>query len=85
LFACLLNDWNLHGSLDLRQVCGGNTFERGLVTLRGEQRAISVLQCADCGVVVGVFDGHLALEHLEAQVTAINAGLVRIAKALSEE
>jgi hypothetical protein len=64
--------------------CGGNNFERALVTPLGEQRAISVLQCTDCGLVIGVFDGHLALEHLEAQVTAINAGLVRIAKALSE-
>jgi hypothetical protein len=34
--------------------------------------------------VIGVLDGHLALEHLETQVSAINAGLVRIAKALSE-
>jgi len=64
--------------------CGGNSFERGLVTPLGEQRAISVLQCAGCGGVAGVLDGHLALEQLETQVTAINAGLVRIAKALSE-
>jgi hypothetical protein len=64
--------------------CGGYTFERGLVTPVGEQRAISVLQCAGCGTVIGTLDGHLALERLQTQVAAIDAGLVRIAKALSE-
>jgi hypothetical protein len=64
--------------------CGGNTFESGLVTPFGEQRAISVLQCAGCGAVVGTLDGHLALERLQTQVAAIDAGLIRIAKALSE-
>ena len=64
--------------------CGGHTFERGLITPLGEQRAISVLQCVGCGIVVGVFDEHLALERLQVQVAAIDAGLVRIAKALSE-
>ena len=64
--------------------CGGHTFERGLVTPLGEQRTISVLQCAGCKTVVGTLDGHLALERLQTQVAAIDAGLVRIAKALSE-
>jgi hypothetical protein len=64
--------------------CGGSTFERGLVTPPGEQRAIFVLQCAGCGTVVGTLDAHLALEHLQTQVAAIDAGLIRIAKALSE-
>ena len=61
--------------------CGGHTFERGLITPLGEQRTISVLQCAGCKTTL---DGHLALERLQTQVAAIDAGLVRIAKALSE-
>lgn len=64
--------------------CEGHTFERGLVTPLGEQRAISVLQCAGCGTVIGTLDGLLALERLQAQVAEIDAGLVRIAQALSE-
>jgi hypothetical protein len=64
--------------------CEGHTFERGLVTPLGEQRVISVLQCAGCGSVIGTLDAHLALERLQTQVAGIDAGLVRIAKALSE-
>ena len=64
--------------------CGGGTFERGLVTPPGEQRPISVLQCAGCGAVIGTLDGQVALERLQTQVATIDAGLVRIAKALSE-
>jgi hypothetical protein len=64
--------------------CEGRSFERGLVTPLGEQRAISVLQCAGCGTVIGVLDGQLALEHLQTQVAGIDAGLVRIVNALSE-
>jgi len=64
--------------------CEGHTFERGLVTPLGQQRAISVLQCAGCGTVIGTLDGLLALERLQAQVAEIDVGLVRIAQALSE-
>ena len=64
--------------------CEGRAFERGFVTPLGDQRAISVLQCSSCGTVVGTLDGHAALERLQTQVTAIDAGLIRIAKALSE-
>ena len=64
--------------------CEGHTFERGLVTPLGEQRVISVLQCAGCGTVIGTLDGLLALERLQAQVAEIDVGLVRIAQALSE-
>jgi hypothetical protein len=64
--------------------CGGNTFECDRVKPLGKQRAIPVLQCAGCGTVVGTLDGHLALERLQTQVAAIDAGLIRIAKALSE-
>jgi hypothetical protein len=64
--------------------CEGHSFERALVTPLGEQRGISVLQCAGCGSIIGVLDGHLALERLQTQVAGIDAGLLRIAKALSE-
>ncbi len=64
--------------------CEGRAFERGLVAPLGEQCAISVLQCSGCGAVVGILDGHSALERLQTQVAAIDAGLIRIAKALSE-
>ena len=72
------------GAISTCAKCEGHTFERGLVTPLGEQRVISVLQCAGCGSVIGTLDAHLALERLQTQVAGIDAGLVRIAKALSE-
>ena len=65
--------------------CSGHTFERGLVTPLGEQRTVPVLQCAGCGTVIGTLDSHLAIESLEKQIAHIDAGLVRIAKALSNQ
>ena len=65
--------------------CGGHTFERGLVTPLGEQRTVPVLQCAGCGAVVGTLEHQLAIEGLQNQVSHIDAGLVRIARALSEQ
>jgi len=65
--------------------CFGHTFERGLVTPLGEQRTVPVLQCAGCGAVIGTLDSHLAIEGLEKQITHIDAGLVRIARALSDQ
>ena len=64
--------------------CDGHVFERGVVTPLGEQHEVSVLQCANCGTVVGTLD-HLALERLQKQIADIDAGLVRIVKALSEQ
>jgi hypothetical protein len=63
--------------------CEGHTFERGLVTPLGEQGAVSLLRCAGCGTAIGTLDGQLVLERLQTQVAEINAGLVRIANALS--
>jgi hypothetical protein len=63
--------------------CDGHAFERGVVTPLGEQHKVSVLQCANCGTVIGALD-HLALERLQKQVADIDAGLIRIVKALSE-
>lgn len=64
--------------------CGGHTFERGLITPLGEQRTVPVLQCAGCGTVIGTLDSHLAMEGLQKEIAHIDAGLVRIAKALSQ-
>lgn len=65
--------------------CAGHTFERGLVTPLGEQRTVPVLQCAGCGTVIGTLDSHLTIEALRKEIAHIDAGLVRIAKALSEQ
>jgi hypothetical protein len=65
--------------------CGGHTFERGLVTPLGEQRTVPVLQCAGCGAVVGTLDSHLAIESVQKQIASIDAGLVRIARTLTEQ
>ena len=63
--------------------CNGHAFERGLVTPLREQSKVPVLQCADCGVIIGVLDSRFAIEDLQKQVAAIDAGLIRIVKALS--
>ena len=65
--------------------CGGHTFERGLVTPLGEQRTVPVLQCAGCGTVIGTLDAQFVIESLQNQIAHIDAGLVRIARALSEQ
>jgi hypothetical protein len=65
--------------------CGGHAFERGLVTPLGEQRTVPVLQCAGCGTVIGTLDAHVAIDILQNRIAHIDAGLVRIARALSEQ
>jgi hypothetical protein len=62
--------------------CDSHAFERGLITPLGESRAVAVLQCANCGAVVGTLEAEAALESLRKQIAAIDAGLVRIVKAL---
>ena len=64
--------------------CEGHSFERGLVTPLGELRAVSVLQCAGCGAVVGTLESPEAIESLQKQIAEIDAGLIRIVKALQE-
>ena len=63
--------------------CGGHTFERVLLTPLREQNKVAVLQCTDCGTLNGVLDSP-SIENLQRQIAAIDAGLKRIAKALSE-
>jgi len=40
---------------------------------------------ASCGTVVGTLDSEAAIEGLQKQIAAIDAGLVRIVKALQEQ
>ena len=65
--------------------CGGHAFERSLITPLGESRAVPVLQCANCGAVVGTLESEVAIDRLQKQIAAIDAGLVRIVKALQEQ
>lgn len=62
--------------------CESRAFERGLITPLREQRAVPVLQCAICGAVVGTLDSGPAIEDLQKRIAAIDAGLVRIVKAI---
>jgi hypothetical protein len=75
----------LHVAVSTCAKCGGHTFERALITPLGEQRTAPVLQCAGCGGVIGMLDSHLTIEGLRKEIAHIDAGLVRIAKALSEQ
>jgi len=65
--------------------CNGHAFERSLVTPLRELRAVPVLQCAACGTVVGTLDSQAAIEGLCEQIDVINAGLIRIVKAIQEQ
>ena len=67
------------------QKCESHVFERGLITPLRERRAVSVLQCASCGAVVGTLDSEQALEDLQSRIAGIDAGLMRIVKAIQEQ
>jgi transcription elongation factor Elf1 len=66
--------------------CGGHSFERALLTPIGEERKLAIIQCANCGTVIGALDpaSSTLIEGLQKQIAAIDAGLVRIAKTLAE-
>ena len=66
--------------------CGGHSFERAFLTPIGEDRELAIVQCATCGTVIGALDptSNTLIEGLQKQIAAIDAGLVRIAKTLSE-
>ena len=65
--------------------CEGHAFERGLVTPLAEQRTVPVLQCANCGTVIGTLDSQVAIEGLQKHIATIDAGLIRIVKAIQEQ
>ena len=66
--------------------CGGHSFERALLTPIGEDRKLAIVQCANCGTPIGALDSasNALIEGLQKQIASIDAGLVRIAKALSK-
>ena len=65
--------------------CGGHSFERALLTPIGEDRKLAIVQCANCGTVIGLDPASsILIERLQKQIAAIDAGLVRIVKTLSE-
>ena len=66
--------------------CGGHSFERAFLTPIGEDHKLTILQCANCGTPIGALDfpSSALIEGLQQQIASIDAGLVRIAKALSE-
>jgi formate dehydrogenase maturation protein FdhE len=64
--------------------CEGHAFERGRVLPLGEQQAVSVLQCADCGTVAVILDSQPSIESLQQQVASIDAGIMRIVKAMQD-
>ena len=88
-FACpkLRRPHLLEGSMAISTCakCEGHVFERGLITPLRELRAVAVLQCANCGAVVGTLETEAAIESLQKQIAAIDAGLVRIVEALQEQ
>jgi hypothetical protein len=66
--------------------CSGHSFELALFTPMGENRKLTLVQCAQCGTPVGVLDpaSGSQVEALRHQVAAIDERLKRIAAALQE-
>lgn len=66
--------------------CEGHSFELALFTPLGESHKLTMVQCANCGTPIGVMDAasRTAIEALQGKVAAIDDGLTRIAKALSD-
>ena len=65
--------------------CGGHSFERAFLAPIGEDRKLPIVQCANCGTPIGALDSASSalIESLQKQIASIDAGLVRIVKALS--
>ncbi|CCE11301.1 conserved hypothetical protein [Bradyrhizobium sp. STM 3843] len=66
--------------------CGGHAFELTLLTPLGENRKLTLVQCAGCGTPVGALDPMIGpqIEALRREVAAIEERLNRIARALQE-
>jgi hypothetical protein len=66
--------------------CSGHGFELALFTPIGENRKLTIVQCAQCGTPAGVLDPATGpqIEALKDQIAAIDERLNRIAKALQE-
>jgi hypothetical protein len=66
--------------------CDGHSFELALFTPLGASHKLTMVQCANCGIPVGVLDAasRAAIEALQVKVAAIDDGLTRVAKALND-
>ena len=66
--------------------CNGHSFELALFTPLGESRKLTMIQCSQCGTLVGALDPAIGtqIEALKHQIAAIDERLNRIAKALTE-
>jgi hypothetical protein len=66
--------------------CSGHNFELALFTPIGDSRKLTLVQCAACGMAVGVLDPATGsqMEALKGHVAAIDQRLTRIAEALQE-
>ena len=66
--------------------CGGHSFELAPLTPIGTTRKLSLVQCAQCGTVVGMLEPANAAqaETLQKYVAAIDEKLSRIATALQQ-
>ena len=65
--------------------CGGHSFEVALFTPLGQSYKLSLIQCANCGVPVGVLDPSVQarIEALKSDIAAIDERMTRIAKELA--
>ena len=66
--------------------CGEHAFELTLLTPLGENRKLTLVQCAGCGTPVGALDPMTGpqIDALRRDVAAIEERLNRIARALQE-
>jgi hypothetical protein len=65
--------------------CGSHSFEAASIAPLGQGYKLTLVQCSNCGVPIGVLDPGTgpAIESLKAQLAAIDQRLVRIARALT--
>ena len=65
--------------------CGGQRFGLADAGLPGQAASCKLIQCSDCGVVIGVIDAGATdqIEGLRRQIASIDARLMQIAKVLA--
>ena len=66
--------------------CGGHRLELANPELLGEAAKYRLVQCASCGVPVGVIDPGIEgrIEGLRRQIASIDSRLMEIAKTLAD-
>ena len=66
------------------QKCESHSFERGIISPLRE-RPVPILQCASRGAVVGTLDSEQAIDDPQNRIAGIDAGLMRVVKAIQEQ